>query len=92
MYDTPSGSNKTALDKFVLHYTSKGYNWTDRATASYTKPQTELETLIQDNILKITQIDSDIIFYKNNDILVALAQIENKKITGFKINKITLIS
>jgi hypothetical protein len=86
--NTPSGTNLYPLDKFILHYAQQGYEWINRAKASYFVPYDKNSKFVKKNIEALTSCDDDIIFFKNDSILCADAIIENNRIVRYEIDKI----
>lgn len=88
--DTPSGAITSTLDKFILHYAAKGYEWMDRARATHYNQFGKQGEKIRRCLGWMTDCDDDIVFFKDGSILIANAQIdeETNRITGYNINEL----
>ena len=88
--DTPSGMIKTSLDKMILEYAAKGYEWMDRAKATYYNPASKEAKHVKESIEWLTQSDDDVVFVKDGSVIVAEAILneDTNHITGYNMNVI----
>lgn len=88
--NTPSGTLNYALDKFINHYAAQGYDWMNRAKATYYTFSDKTGKYVKQNIETLTNCCDDFIFFKPNSILSASAIINENKITGYTIEQLKL--
>ena len=88
--NTPSGAIVSTLDKFILHYSAQGYEWMDRARATYYNQFGKLGEKIRRCMGWMTDNDNDIVFFKEGSILIAMAEIDEdtNHIVGYSINEL----
>ena len=88
--NTPSGEIASALDMFILHYATQGYEWMNRARATYYNQFGKQGEKIRRCLTWMTDNDDDIVFFKEDSVLIASAKIneETNHITGYDITEL----